>query len=224
MSFRVPMVLALAVLVAANVSANRLPGASVAIGVALTGVLALIARLGGLGAPDLGLARSSWPAGARWGGAFAAVAAAGYGVALLLPAARTAVSGPAGSWPQTLVAALLVIPLGTVIPEEFAFRGLLWGLLFRRWGRWPATGVSSVLFGFWHVAPALAGGSANQAVDAVVGGGPLGVLLRVAGTVVFTAAAGVVFCEMRVRSGSLLAPMLAHWSVNGLGVLFVQLA
>ena len=57
-----------------------------------------------------------------------------------------------------------------------------------------------------------------------MGGGPLGVLVRVAGTVLFTAAAGVVFCELRVRSGSLLAPMLAHWSVNGLGVIFVYLA
>jgi membrane protease YdiL (CAAX protease family) len=52
-----------------------------------------------------------------------------------------------------------------VMPEEFAFRGVLRGLFVRRWGRWAATGVSSVLFGFWHVAPALAGGSANRAVD-----------------------------------------------------------
>ena len=225
MSFRVPMVLALVVLVAANVLANRLPAASVVIGVGLTGVLVLIARLGGLGPPDLGLARSSWSAGARWGGAFAAVVAAGYGVALLIPAARAAVAGSgSGSWTQALVQALVVIPLGTVIPEEFAFRGVLWGLLHRRWGRWTATLVSSALFGLWHVAPALGGGSANQAVDEIVGGGLPGLLFRVVGTVVFTAAAGVLFCEMRVRSGSLLAPMLAHWSVNGLGVLFVQLA
>lgn len=37
-------------------------------------------------------------------------------------------------------------------------------------------------------------------------GGPLGLLLRVAGTAVFTGAAGVLFCELRVRSRSLLAP------------------
>jgi membrane protease YdiL (CAAX protease family) len=41
-------------------------------------------------------------------------------------------------------------------------------LLSRRSGRWTATLVSSVLFGFWHVAPALAGGAANQAVDEAV--------------------------------------------------------
>jgi membrane protease YdiL (CAAX protease family) len=61
-------------------------------------------------------------------------------------------------------------------------------------------------------------------VDAVAGGGTLGVWFRVVGTVLFTGAAGVFFCELRVRSDSLLAPMLAHWAVNGLGVIFVQLA
>jgi membrane protease YdiL (CAAX protease family) len=41
----------------------------------------------------------------------------------------------------------------------------------------------------------------------------------VLGTVLFTAAAGVVFCELRRRSGSLLAPAGLHWAVNGLSVL-----
>jgi uncharacterized protein len=35
----------------------------------------------------------------------------------------------------------------------------------------------------------------------------------------FTAAAGVLLCELRRRSGSLLAPAGLHWAVNGLGVL-----
>ena len=85
----------------------------------------------------------------------------------------------------------MVIPLGTVMPEEFAFRGVLWGLLRRRSGRWAATLVSSGLFGVWHVAPALAGGPANEAVSGVIGGGGMGVVLRVVGTVLFTGAAGV---------------------------------
>ena len=80
----------------------------------------------------------------------------------------------------------MVIPLGTVIPEEFAFRGVLWGLLHRRSGPLGRDPVSSAVFGVWHVLPALAGGSANQAMDAVVGGGALGLLVRVVGTVIFT--------------------------------------
>ncbi|MFG2748367.1 CPBP family glutamic-type intramembrane protease [Streptomyces xanthophaeus] len=35
----------------------------------------------------------------------------------------------------------------------------------------------------------------------------------------FTAAAGVQFCELRRRSGSLLAPMGLHWAVNAFGYL-----
>ena len=101
---------------------------------------------------------------------------------------------------------------------------MLWGLVHRDRGRWTATLVSSTMFGFWHVTPALGGGSANQAIDAVAGGGTLGLLLRVAGTVIFTGAGGVLFCELRIRSGSLLTPVLAHWAVNGIGVIFVQLA
>jgi uncharacterized protein len=41
-----------------------------------------------------------------------------------------------------------------------------------------------------------------------------------------TALAGLVFCWLRLRSGSLLAPALAHWASNGLGyaLAFVVLA
>ena len=214
----------LAVMVLANLSFHRWPTWSVLVGVSTTVALAVLARWAQLGVADLGLARSAWMSGLRWGGACVAVAAVAYAVALLIPAARAAVTGTAGSWSQALMVALLVIPLGTIIPEEFAFRGMLWGLAHREWGRWAATFFSSTVFGLWHVAPALGGGSANEAFDSLVGGGTLGLLLRVAGTVVFTGVAGVLFCELRVRSGSLLAPVLAHWAVNGMGVIFVQLA
>ena len=45
---------------------------------------------------------------------------------------------------------------------------------------------------------------------------PAGTVLA---TVLFTAGAGVVFCELRRRSGSILAPAGLHWAVNGLSVL-----
>ena len=225
MALRASMSVSLLVMACANVAGNWLPGASVAVGLGLTGALAVVARLSGLSAADLGLARSTWPVGLRWGGACVALAAAGYGIALLIPAVREAVAGSgSGSWAQTLLASLVVIPLATVIGEEFAFRGVLWGLLRRQSGRRVATAVSSALFGLWHVLPSLAGGAANEVVDGVVGGGSAGAALRVVGTVVFTGAAGVLFCELRARSDSLLAPMLAHWAVNGLGEVFVQLA
>ncbi len=71
--------------------------------------------------------------------------------------------------------------------------------------------------------PALGGSAANEVVTDTVGGGS-GDALLVAVTVVFTGLAGVLLCELRVRSGSLLAPILLHWAVNGFGVIFVALA
>ena len=215
----------LLVMAGANVATHRLPAANVAIGVTLTAALAAIARAAWLRAGDLGLARSTWMRGLRWGGACAGIAFLGYGIALLVPDIRSLVAGSApGSWPHTVVTVLVVIPLATVIPEEFAFRGVLLALLRTRSSRNVATAISSGLFGLWHTLPSLADGPANRAADQIVGTGTGGMVLRALGTIVFTAGAGVLFCELRTRSDSLLAPMLAHWSVNGLGTIFVKLA
>jgi membrane protease YdiL (CAAX protease family) len=76
-----------------------------------------------------------------------------------------------------------------------------------------------VLFGLWHVLPALDVAGTSTAISH--DGRPAGrrrVLLTVLGTVVFTALAGVVFAELRRRSGSLVAPLLLHWATNGLAV------
>jgi membrane protease YdiL (CAAX protease family) len=106
-----------------------------------------------------------------------------------------------------------------VLLEEVAFRGVLWGLLRRARGTATATVVSSLLFGLWHALPSLGLASANQAISGTVGTGRSGELVTVLATIAFTGLAGVVFCELRRRSGSLLAPAGLHWSVNGFAVL-----
>ena len=222
MRFPVSLGLTLGTMASANLLSNRIvPNADAAVGLGMVGGLAAIARASDLGADDLGLARSTWGAGLRWGGAAAAVVAAGYGIAALIPAVRDAVVESTLSVPATLLKALVVIPLVTVIPEEFAFRGVLWGLLRRESGRRVATIVSSALFGLWHVLPALGGGAANESVAGAVGDGAAGSVILVVGTVLLTGLGGLVFCELRARSGSLLAPILLHWAINGLGELFV---
>ena len=222
MRFRSSLSLTLGTMASANLLSNRIvPNANAAVGLGLVGGLAVIARASGLGTDDLGLARRTWGAGLRWGAIAAAVVAAGYGVAALIPAIRDVTAESSVSWPAALVKALVVIPLVTVIPEEFAFRGVLWGLLRRESGRRWATAVSSALFGLWHVFPALGGGAANESVADAVGDGLAGTVLRVVGTVILTGLAGVVFCELRARSGSLLAPILLHWAINGFGELFL---
>jgi membrane protease YdiL (CAAX protease family) len=131
--------------------------------------------------------------------------------------------GEGGLGRAALMAALVVIPLGTVLAEELAFRGLLLPLLGRRYGVPTGALLSSALFGLWHVLAALGGGPANAAIAELVGGDAAGTMLRVVITVLFTSAAGVVLCWLRLRSGSLLAPVLAHWAVNGLGVIMLLL-
>jgi membrane protease YdiL (CAAX protease family) len=229
--FGLSLGLTLGTMVSANVLSHRvvpqlqgLPGAEAAVGIGLVGGLTVVARASDLSAADLGLARRTWASGLRWGGVAAAVVAAGYGIAALIPGIAGAVAGEAPSWPDALLKALVLIPLTTVIPEEYAFRGVLWGLLRRQSGRRVATAVSSALFGLWHVFPALGGGAANDSVAGVLGDGVAGAVLRVAGTVLFTGLAGVLFCELRDRSDSLLAPILLHWAVNGFGELFVLAA
>jgi membrane protease YdiL (CAAX protease family) len=226
--FPLSLGLTLGTMASANLLSHRvvpqvqgLPGADAAVGLGLVGGLTVVARASDLSAADLGLARRTWASGLRWGGVVAAVVAAGYGIAALIPGVSGAVAGDPASWPDALLRALVVIPLTTVIPEEYAFRGVLWGLLRRQSGRRVATVVSSALFGLWHVFPALGGGAANDSVAGVLGDGVAGAVLRVAGTVLFTGLAGVLFCELRARSDSLLAPILLHWAVNGFGEIFV---
>ncbi len=218
--------LLLLVLVATNLIENwLLPDGDVLRGLIVTAVLVGLAWWGGLTAAELGLARASWATGLRWGMAGAALVVGGYAIALAIPTVRTSLTQDVDtSATHALATALLVIPLATVIPEELAFRGLLWGLLRRQHGTTIATVVSSLLFGLWHVLPALGGGAANDAVIDVVGDGAVGTTLRVLGTVLFTAGAGMVFCELRRRSDSLLAPILLHWAVNGVGVIAVLVA
>jgi membrane protease YdiL (CAAX protease family) len=177
----------------------------------------LVARSAGLTWAELGLGRAALARGA-WSGAVAAgLAAVGYGVALAIPATRTAFRDTryqvgVGS---ALYAAFVAVPLATVVFEEVAFRGVLWGLLAHDHGALVATSASSVLFGLWHVLPALAATRTNAALRA----GRRRLLATVLGTVAFTTIAGVVFAELRRRSGSLLAPVGLHWATNGLGVL-----
>jgi membrane protease YdiL (CAAX protease family) len=182
------------------------------------------ARLCGLSWDELGLGRDRLASGLRWGLGAIAVVAAVYVVGVLVPLTRPLFQDDryhvaAG---QALVTALVVIPFGTVVLEEIAFRSVLWGMLARHTGTWQVLTTTSVLFGLWHVLPSLHLASANRGVGETVGGA--GTPLVVLAAVAFTAVGGAVFGELRRRSGSVLASIGAHWATNGLGVLFGLLA
>jgi membrane protease YdiL (CAAX protease family) len=100
-----------------------------------------------------------------------------------------------------------------------AFRGVLLGMVNRHRGAVWASITSSVLFGLWHILPSLRLAEANSAIGAVLGTDLVGQVLAVLGAVGFTAVAGLLLCELRRRSGSLLAAAALHWATNGLGLL-----
>ena len=116
-----------------------------------------------------------------------------------------------------LLSAFVIIPVGTILVEEVAFRSVLWGMLARQLTRWRVLATSSVLFGLWHIVPTLHTMADNPAV-AGASASVSGRVLVVLGSVTVTFAAGLVFCWLRLRSRSLIAPVLAHWATNGLAL------
>ncbi|MDT5089312.1 MAG: protease family protein [Mycobacterium sp.] len=195
----------------------------VTVPVAAIGLVAWL-RVNGLGWAELGLGREHWKSGAAYAaGAIVSVLAV-IAVGALLPVTRpmfmnqhyATISG-------ALMASMVIIPLQTVIPEELAFRGVLHGALNRAWGFRGVALAGSLLFGLWHIATSLGMTSSNVGFTRVLGGGVVGMLAGVVLAVVATAAAGFVFSWLRRRSGSLLAPIALHWSLNGLGALAAAL-
>lgn len=204
------------VLAVRNVAGERFvpSGWYVPLNLAVALVLVLVAGRSGLSARDVGLSRERIGSGLAVGGAVAALAAAVIVGGALLPWTRpffedqriADIRGGGELAYQTLVR----IPLGTVLLEELAFRGVLLALLARQRSMGTAVVVSSLLFGLWHIHPTLSALAANDLAT-----GAASRVGAVAGAVAFTAVSGVFFCGLRLGSDSLLAPMVVHATVNG---------
>jgi len=220
----VALAVCLAVMAGANVWAHIGPARWQPVtGPVAAALLLLVGRAAGLSWAQLGLGSGAAVQGLLWGGAAVACVTLVYAVGLALPVTRGLFRDArhrVGAR-STILRAGLVVPLGTVVFEEVAFRGVLWGLLEVAHGAVWATGASAVLFGFWHVLPAVDGARENAPSGQVT---RVDLLRQVAGTVVFTALAGVAFGVLREQSGSLIAPGLLHWATNGLGVVAAALA
>lgn len=136
--------------------------------------------------------------GLRLGLPVAALVSAAVGASTALPPVRAGMAerdlpGTAQEW------LLLRIPVGTVWAEEAAFRAALGTAAAAAFGPRVGRLLQAAAFGLSHVA------------DARRAGEP------VLGTVLVTGAAGWAFAWLYERSGSLLAPMLAHLAVNEAG-------
>lgn len=193
-------------LAAANVARSAVvpSAAHLPLNVSLGAAAAGVAGAAGLGRDELGLGPGWVRRGLRWGAPVSAAVLGVLAIGALVPATSSAFDDPrADIGPGELaVRALLVIPIGTVVVEELAFRGVVLGLARRVTSPGRAAAATAGLFGLWHVYPAWRGAD------------PGGQLVAAAGTFVATSVAGVAFGWLRERSDSLLAPILVHVATN----------
>jgi uncharacterized protein len=178
---------------------------------AAAGAALAAAEASGLTAADLGFGRGRWLPG-RLASLLAAATAAGWLAAAAVPAARPVLDDKRiadldgrGVAYQTLVR----IPVGTVLWEEIAFRGVLQATLRRVMSEPAAIVVTSGVFGLWHIRPTAAALRVNG-----LAGSRRQTVARVAAGVAATTAGGAALSLLRARSGRLAAPVLLHLTIN----------
>ncbi len=175
------------------------------------------AAASGLAATDLGLGRAELLPGLRIGSRLAAATAGGWLAVALVPTARPLlgderITGLTGR--EVAYQVMVRIPVGTVLWEETAFRGVLQAALRRVMPGGTAVAVASGVFGIWHIRPTIGALRANK-----LAAGPGKTLAAVSAGVAATAAGGALLSWLRIRSGSLAAPVLLHLATNCAGPL-----
>lgn len=174
---------------------SRLPTAwRVALQAGVGGLLVAVTRTGlGLRPPRLGK-------GLRTGAAAGAAAATVIAATTWLPPVRASMA--AHEVPSSVPGWLVVrIPVGTVWAEEAAFRAALATAASGGFGQSGGRVLQAIAFGLFHIADARSTGE------------------PVLPTVLVTGVAGWVFGWLAERSGSLVAPMLAHLAINEAGAI-----
>ena len=192
-----------------------LPGGSwqfVLAGAALVGASLVVARFIGLNADVLGIRR----AGALRGAVIGALAAGALATVdvVVLRLAPSIIGQPVGYSPLARVSAdelgrhiALFLPLGAVIPEEVAFRGVLLGGLLTRYGVRTALTASALAFALWHGTVAVFT-VMNTSLPVVL------IIPAIAGALVIVFVGGVIMAGLRVATGTLTTSIAAHWVFN----------
>lgn len=213
---------AVAFLAAVNFILNRAVPAPLAVPAALSAaaVAVLLGAQAGADLREQGLSRETVPRGVRAGLAAGVPIAVLVGLAAFLPPTsrffrdvRVTQATPA----QAAYELLLRIPFATSASEELMFRSALEGILARDRSPPHAAFISALLFGAWHVLPALERLHSNPGLRSVHEGGVARRAAVVAGTVGITAAASLGLSWLRRHTGSVIASILLHYSINAGG-------
>ena len=208
-----------ALLLFANVIVNEVlsPPWYVPFNLAVLGIALLLARGGGTTWDAMGMSADRLRRGAAVGSLIGVVIVGLFIAAVMFPAAREAFRDDRiieGSIGLSLYHAVFRVPIGTAIYEEVLFRGIVFGMLARRTSPLVAALWSSVLFGLWHVLPALDAVETNPIGDAFGGAWE-----PVVAAVVSTFLAGMVFVWIRLYSGSIIAPIIVHMATNSTAII-----
>lgn len=205
----------LLLLVVSNVMSNRvLPGwAYVPWNVAVAVALVALA-LPAVTPQQMGLTR--WRSGAAWGAVLFVLTTGVLLLGLTMPVFHEMfhdrrVEAGLGTW---LYQVLVRIPFGTALLEEVAFRAVLPALFVVRIGVLRGYAAASLCFGLWHVLPALGLNEVNPVMTRWFGTGAGGVAVAVLFAVAGTMLAGLWWCWVRHKSGSVLATLLGHTASN----------
>jgi uncharacterized protein len=175
-----------------------------------------IARAAGVSWAELGLGGRELGSGARTGAVAGTCAAAAVLAAAAAPATRRFFlddRATAGAEGGGLAAGLARITFAAVPPEELTYRSALLGLWLGNGSPAGAVAWSSALFGLSHILPTRST-MGQTALGQHLERRPLRQAAFVTGNVAVTGAAGAVFGWLRLRSGSVLAPLLAHAALN----------
>lgn len=176
-----------------------------------------LARAAGTSGTELGLDRRDLASGARAGVLAGGCAATAVFAAAAVPATRgffldqRAEAAAAGG---DLARGLTRIAFALVPPEELTYRSALLGLRLGNGSQVSAVAWSSAWFGLSHILPTLAT-MHRTVLHQHLAQRPWRQALFISGNVAVTSAAGAVFAWLRLRSGSVLAPLLAHAALNG---------
>jgi membrane protease YdiL (CAAX protease family) len=185
-----------------------------------------IARAAGVSSAGLGLGRRELRDGVRSGAVAGGCAAAAVFAGVALPATRSFFRDQRAAEKALgggLATELARITCAAVPPEELVFRSALLGLRLGEGSQVGAVAWTSALFGLSHIQPTLSTMGRTALGEHLAPRPPLQAAF-VGGNVMVTAAAGAVFAWLRLRSGSVLAPMLAHAALNDSALIAGRLA
>jgi membrane protease YdiL (CAAX protease family) len=118
---------------------------------------------------------------------------------------------------------LVRVPLATATTEELLFRSALLGTALSRRSPRSAVAWTSLVFGLWHALPALESHDASDA-RAELADRVGGRVATVGATVAITALAGAAFGWLRLRSRSVVAPIVVHAGANMVAIFVARRA